>query len=316
MKLYSSKISKLKKTFFFASVPFGKVGANRNGFGIPVIVVDLQTNKSVKYTSINQAARSLAAHPKTIWRKVNNKQPYLKRYLIVEKRDNYKKFFISIMKYFIIKLNYLFKNYLIFLYMLLNIVLFGYIIYNILYNMDKINVNQLEFALEDKFRNNPDIFHYIKRPVSDRVNGLVEYNMEWRSVYVLKNKTSFIINITSKPELGVYQSIINEISLDFHTKTSNFSTFNSTHSSPLIERVNINNIFSNAIASTRPSINIEDNISYSNSLVINTQSIHSNRNFSLIDNTLIWPRSPGKELLNYNSNVLYCLINGLSPSTY
>ena len=66
MKLYSSKVSRLKKTFFFGSVPLRKVRASRNGFGIPVIVVDLQTNNSVKYTSINQAARSLAAHPKTI----------------------------------------------------------------------------------------------------------------------------------------------------------------------------------------------------------------------------------------------------------
>jgi hypothetical protein len=51
-------------------------------------------------------------------------------------------------------------------------------------------------------------------------------------------------------------------------------------------------------------------------LVIQTQSIYNNRNFSIVDNTLIWPRSPGREMLNYNSNVLYCLINGLSPSTY
>jgi len=53
-----------------------------------------------------------------------------------------------------------------------------------------------------------------------------------------------------------------------------------------------------------------------NSLVIQTQSLYNNRNFSIIDNVLIGPRSPGREILNYNSNVLYCLINGISPSTY
>jgi hypothetical protein len=51
-------------------------------------------------------------------------------------------------------------------------------------------------------------------------------------------------------------------------------------------------------------------------LVIQTQSIYNNRNFSIVDSVLIGPRSPGREILNYNSNVLYCLINGLSPSTY
>jgi hypothetical protein len=107
--------------------------------------------------------------------------------------------------------------------------------------------------------------------------------------------------------------------MDFQTKTNTFATLSSSHSSPLIERVNINNIFSNAIASTRPTISIVDTTSSShNSLVIQTQSLYNNRNFSIIDSTLVGPgpRSPAREILNYNSNVLYCLINGLSPSTY
>jgi hypothetical protein len=66
VRKYSSKVSKLKNTFFFGSVSLGKVGTKKNVLSIPVTVVDLQTNKSVKYTSINEAARSLAAHPKTI----------------------------------------------------------------------------------------------------------------------------------------------------------------------------------------------------------------------------------------------------------
>jgi hypothetical protein len=39
---------------------------NKNGSRIPVIVVDLQVNKSIKYISISEAARALAAHPNTI----------------------------------------------------------------------------------------------------------------------------------------------------------------------------------------------------------------------------------------------------------
>jgi hypothetical protein len=65
MKLYLNKVIKLIKSFFFIA-PYGNIEVSNNNLAIPVIVVDLQTNKSVKHTSINQAARSLAAHPKTI----------------------------------------------------------------------------------------------------------------------------------------------------------------------------------------------------------------------------------------------------------
>ena len=39
---------------------------NKHGIKIPVIVTDIQTNISVKYISISQAARGLAASPNTI----------------------------------------------------------------------------------------------------------------------------------------------------------------------------------------------------------------------------------------------------------
>jgi len=63
VRLYSDKIN---KSFFFNRLSLEKEAINKNNARIPVIVVDLQTNKSVEYASINQAARSLAAHPKTI----------------------------------------------------------------------------------------------------------------------------------------------------------------------------------------------------------------------------------------------------------
>jgi hypothetical protein len=62
-KLYSNKVN---KSFFFNRLSLEKEAINKNNTRIPVIVVDLQTNKSVEYASINKAARSLAAHPKTI----------------------------------------------------------------------------------------------------------------------------------------------------------------------------------------------------------------------------------------------------------
>lgn len=325
MRLYSSKI---KKLFFFDSYSLGKETANRNNSRIPVIVVDLQTNKSVKYASINQAARFLAAHPKTIWRKVKNKQPYLERYLITEKYDYFSYIYIKVIEYFHVK--HLFNNYTMVFYILLLFILYGYTFYKCIpyiillftdvYNndvnhIDKIKVENIKFGLEQKFPLQMGTFNFLKAPfINDKVDGLAEFNHDWRSEYLIKNKSSFIIGIRNK--LSVYQSIINELNLDFHSVNSVNNSHVMQNSSPIIERINLNNVFSNAIASTRPSINIVDSINTSNSLVINTQSIHSNRNYSIIDNTLIWPRSPGRELLNYNSNVLYCLINGLSPSTY
>ena len=334
IRSYSSKI---KKTFFSG---FGMETINKNNSSVPVIVVDLQTNKSVKYTSINQAARDLAAHPKTIWRKVQNKQPYLERYLIVKKQVKYNDIYINVIGYFKAKLKLLFNNYIVVLYLFLLFIFFGYIIYkymlymtvlyrdiyNYIYSIDKIKIDNLKFALEDKstFYNSNNIFNYIKTPISNKVNGLIDYNTEWRSIYLLKNKNSFIsFGAQQEPyfsyRLGIYESIINEINLDFRSNTNILSALNSTHSSPIIERININNIFSNAIASTRPTISIVDtatSASSNNSLVIQTQSIYNNRNYSIVDSLLMGPRSPGRELLNYNSNVLYCLINGISPSTY
>jgi hypothetical protein len=97
--------------------------------------------------------------------------------------------------------------------------------------------------------------------------------------------------------------------LDFNIKgTETFSGINSSYSSPIIERVNINNIFSNALSS----INIVNDTT--NPLGI--QGINNNRNFVVIDSALINTRLRTTELLNYQSNVLYCVINKLSPSLY
>lgn len=112
-------------------------------------------------------------------------------------------------------------------------------------------------------------------------------------------------------ELSIYQSIINEINLDFNARnTGNFSGLNSSYSSPIIERVNINSIFSNAIYSS----NIMNDTT--NSLGI--QGVHGNRDSLriLINDSVIGNRPRSRELLNYQSNILYCLINGLSPSLY
>lgn len=320
-RLYSSKVNKKD---YFNRLFFDKI-KNKNNAGIPIVVLDLQTNKLTQYKSINEAARSLAAHPKSIWRKIHNKQLYLERYVIKIHHSIYNRIFFNVIKYANTKFKFLYNNYVIVINILLNIVLLGYLVYkctpyfielfayvyNNYTNVDKIDNDKLKYVLDKKCTKSNYIFNYIAMPISNEINGLVEFNQEWKSVCVLKNKTSFIHNLPHKFEIGLYQSIVNEINLDFQTKTVSFPTLNS---SPILEKVNINNIFSNAIESTRPTISIVDNANPNNSLVIQTQNLH--RKFSIVDNLLIGPGSPRRELLNYNSNVLFCLINGLSPSTY
>jgi hypothetical protein len=113
-------------------------------------------------------------------------------------------------------------------------------------------------------------------------------------------------------KVGIYQFVISQINLDFNeTRTTGLSAINSSYSSPIIERVNIDNLFSNAITSTST---VNDTIS-NNSLVVQTQGLYNNRNYVIIDSVLM-NKPRGTELLNYQSNILYCIINGLSPSIY
>jgi hypothetical protein len=80
-------------------------------------------------------------------------------------------------------------------------------------------------------------------------------------------------------------------------------------SSPIISQANFNGI--NSVVSINPVVNFEPIYrDYTNSL-----GIYSNRDsLTLATNDLALVKT--KELLNYQSNILYCLINGLSPSLY
>lgn len=55
----------------------------RSGKNIPVVVIDFKVNRLFKFSSINEAARFLDAHPTTIWRKIQKDELYLGRYRIV-----------------------------------------------------------------------------------------------------------------------------------------------------------------------------------------------------------------------------------------
>jgi len=147
-----------------------------------------------------------------------------------------------------------------------------------------IKVNRLKYVLEHNFTldcnsgNNSKVI-----TSSSKISRFVEgTNKEWK----LETK------------LGLYQAILNEINLDFNSMMGS-STINSIYSSPIIERIDLNDVFNNLVVKTAP---IPDTIR--NSLTLNTSiEALSNR-----------PRST--ELLNYNSNILYLLINKLSPSLY
>lgn len=99
-----------------------------------------------------------------------------------------------------------------------------------------------------------------------------------------------------------------EVNLDF-SSIENPSTINSIYSSPIIERIDLNSVFNTMVINTAPLVETINN---------NSLSINSNRN-SLTLNTsldLLGNRTINKELLNYQSNILYLLINNLSPSIY
>jgi predicted glycosyltransferase involved in capsule biosynthesis len=102
-----------------------------------------------------------------------------------------------------------------------------------------------------------------------------------------------------------------EVNLDFSSAidAAIIHPVHSINSSPIIERIDLNGVFNKIVINTAPIIESMD----SNSL-----SINSNRN-SLTLNTsidLLRSQSRNKELLNYQSNILYLLINNLSPSIY
>ncbi len=121
--------------------------------------------------------------------------------------------------------------------------------------------------------------------------------------------------IDTKP--GIYQSIIDELNLDFTCTCTCTCTIslscetgvNSYYSSPIIERIDLNNVFNTFTTNTA---------SVTEPVISNSLGINSNRN-SLTLNTSIdaftnRPRST--ELLNCQSNMLYLLINKLSFSVY
>ena len=322
--LYLNIVRKLKDNFI--SSPSREIGTKRNKFGISVVVLDLKTKQSYVYVSIAEAARSFNTHPKTIWRVVYNKTLYLNRYKIIEKNKLGGVlyfmfiFYKHIYGYFYFILNIIKNNKVsisrILLFFILGIllcifmhnilILCGDIYDKYIFSLREGRVSYNKCVLEHKLSlnqglNNTKIIFNTFKPSIIRIKN-------WRYEYLFKPKLTSIHDTNS--ELEIYKSIINEINLDFNKSTGVLSGINSSYSSPIIERVNINSIFSNAISS----INTHNSIP--NSLGIHGIDYSSNRNFVVVGNVLMNSKLRTTELLNYESNILYCLINGLSPSIY
>ncbi len=288
--------------------------------GIPIIVLDLKTNKLFEYRSIAEAARSFNVYPNKIWRTIRKNKPYLNRYQIeyksyinINETIIYNLLFALYVKCF----KYIFKrkNIILIIYIILFIIL-GFILCkyipniililkdmynNYIYTMNEIRINHLRYISEHKFLlcKNSSIENIKGFMITDQINKLTLFNKEFGFIHMDTYKS-----IDTK--LSIYQSIMNEINLNFNNNYLDVSSFNS---SPIIERIDINNVFDRLIKDTTSVVETINN---------NSLSITNNRN-SLTLNTsinLLTNKSGNKELLNYQSNILYLLVNGLSPSLY
>ena len=162
-----------------------------------------------------------------------------------------------------------------------------------IFNICNIKANHLRHILEHSFATKNNIVNNYKPNASmGKISKFLDVNKGWKL----------------DANLGIYQIIMSKINLDF-TSGDTYLATNSVYSSPIIERINLNSVFNsfavNTVSVTEPIINnsfgLNSNIS---SLTLNTS----------ID--ALTSRPISRELLNYQSNILYLLINKLSPSIY
>lgn len=301
---------------------------------IPVVVLDTKTRELFEYTSINEAARSFKAHPKTIWRKVYDNKLYLNRYQIIikdtynKKGDN--KFYLldkwvyyKGFKYLLKTIGSSYSIYYIFLLTLLGYVLYVFIscnlimcidIYNeYIVNINRIKTNHLNYILEYKLRLYDSTKELRINNGSFDKSKLGDFNYKFISINTLLNyENKNLFQPQFYREFVICQTVVNELNLDF-SNTTIISINNSVYSSPIIERIDLNSTFSNIAT------NVVQESRNDNPLGIQGLSIReSNRNSTILNTSIALnkdkPRSV--ELLNYQSNILYLMINGLSPSLY
>jgi len=274
--------------------------------GTPVVVVDMKTSKSLEFSSISEAAKYFNTYPKTIWRIVYGNKLYYSRYKIMANDIKFKTFKkYKYICHIFIKNNYYIVVYItlllifliiLFIFVYKYIMVFKEIHGDYIYNVHGIRINKNKQILEYSFdKNSYLLYNNTLNTSNNKISRFIEVNKEWK--------------FNANANLGIYKYIMNEINLDF-SYTNNSLEINSIYPSPIIERIDLNNVFNTLVVKITP---IVETVNNNNSLILN-----NNRN-SLTLNTsidLFQDKYQGKELLNYQSNILYLLINNLSPSIY
>ena len=187
--------------------------------------------------------------------------------------------------------NIIFKYFLyIILYIIIGISLYIYIpeimsLFNIIYDeymlyIHKVKGEHLKWVLENRLT----IDYTSHTEINDKFNKFIDLNKEWRNE--LKD------NLNDK-NIGIVKTIINELNIDFKSFTD------SIHNTPNMTSAIFEARFSHPLAPNHP---------------LGLQGI--NHNFDeivkMLNNYLIEHGSQSLERLNYQSNIMYILVNGLS----
>jgi len=189
------------------------------------------------------------------------------------------------------------------------------------HNLLEFRDNKLKFILEHRFTSNnnqlsnyklPDIINKIGKFCANNTLSKLEWQFKYTNFYSNISDILNINSILSKVNLDFCSMVNNSVCIGASQEvaaTNNIVLDNSlVTSSSIINQANFNSL----------SVSINPNISFDTiyqDISQNPLGIYSNRNsLRLVTDDLAIVKS--KELLNYQSNILYCIINGLSPSLY
>jgi DNA polymerase type B, organellar and viral len=199
----------------------------------------------------------------------------------------------KIYKYFILTIGILLVGYLLHIFT-------GFIIdihSNYVLELLRIKGEHMKFILENRFTSNhSNSIDYSYLHSKPKINMFIDLKNEWRAEIKLLNKNNGILN-----------TILNELSLNFNTLTSFFNSPNP----------NLNNTNTSLVHYLFEARTIHPNLNTHNALGIQgIEPYRINEVINMIDTYLLENRTPSLERLNYQSNILYILVNRLTPSLY
>ena len=183
----------------------------------------------------------------------------------------------------------LFTTVIIYIYMPYFIEKISIFYSNYVQELHKIKSEHIKFILENRITKNSNIENHIT--YGDKLSKFVDLSKEWRKEFQLFYKCNV---------LGV---ILNEVSLNFHIITSLFNT-------PLLDTGTnlVQHVFE-----ARP---LHPNLDVNNPLGIQGINNNIDQVINMLDGYLQEHKEHSLERLNYQSNILYILVNKLTPSLY